>query len=308
MRVRRHSLVVLSLVALLLPSCSGYHAGQMYRVESERVVAKSFDSVWASLVDFYHINNFSITETDTTTGFVSFYVPSNSVGLDSTFDCGHLASLDGNITSTNLKCNVILKRTSWDSTLVTVKPYETASIHYTEGDRWRTVDCNSTGKFEHRVLDAIAGAPTHFAAERIDTDLADIEIDMEFSGWHLWLGAAMLPFTVRNVRDVHISDWQQHSNCSDEGRLVLPLSELKTSGNHGGGLVALGYDAGAWTPFAEMQADFGSTDRAFLLSAGSLFRFGQSGNITFNLVPKIGWFYFYGDMELGSVYGKYSTA
>jgi hypothetical protein len=298
--------LLLLLILSALASCSGYHAGQVYHVETERVVAKPFDSVWASLVDFCHINNFDITETDTTTGFLSFYGSSERPDLDSTFDCGKLGAMDGEISSRNFKCNVILHRASWDSTLVTVRPYETASLHL-EGDRWKTADCNSTGKFEHRVLDALSGAPTHFTVERIDTAEPTVEVDTEFSGWRFWLGASMLPFTIRNIRDVHLSDWQQHTFDSAEGRLLLPLTDLKTSGNHGGGVVAIGYDAGSWTPFGELQLDFPGSSTAVLFSFGTLIGFGHSNNLSFNLVPKIGWFGTTNDMVLSEVGGRYTS-
>jgi hypothetical protein len=266
-------------------------------VESERIVGQPYEVVWRSLLDFCHENNFEITERDTATGFLSFTATAERHDLDSAFDCGHLSSVDGNLSSPEFKCNIILRRASWESTLVTVKPFETAMLHLNTDDRNTRIECNSTGLFEHRVFDYLTGTKTVFQTERIqEIDSTPPEAETEISNWRLSVGAAMIPFTMRGVRDVHISDWQRHGNNSDEGRLLIPLSTLKTSGNHGGLMGAIGYDVGALTPFAELQFDFPAGGTAVSIELGTLYHIAHSENLSLSLASKFGWLGTYTDV------------
>src|SRR5207237_10061195 len=103
------------------------------------------------LQDCRHEHHFEIRETDTVAGFLSFTSQPENPLLDSAFDCGHVGPMMGEISQPEFKCNVTVRRADWDSTVVQVMPFETAQLHISDGDRHTSTECNSTGRFEHRL-------------------------------------------------------------------------------------------------------------------------------------------------------------
>lgn len=115
----------------------------------------------------------------------------------------------------------------------------------------------------------------------------------------LFVGVTQLQLTTTNMRDVHVSDWENYGTGVMEGRVRLPLSQ----GEHDGG--AIGYVIGSRgrvlrVPFI-CQVIFAPAATAFSYTnilLGIDLRFVENESFRIGFAPKIGYGKFTGDFGL----------
>lgn len=121
----------------------------------------------------------------------------------------------------------------------------------------------------------------------------------------MYIGAILLPFETSGLEDIVLSDWVS-PNSSIEDRVLLPLSEGKTSGLHPG--IVVGYEYAfeglEQMPFlGELQIVPADGVSIYGVFAGANYKFMQSSagfeKFSIGLMPKLG--YVLGSVNFGQV-------
>src|SRR5208283_2209879 len=81
-------LIVLFLSAFLLSSCASYKPPKEYQIERERIISKSFDTTWASTVEWFALHNTPIKNIDKSSGFIATDYYLSTKDFPQYCDCG----------------------------------------------------------------------------------------------------------------------------------------------------------------------------------------------------------------------------
>ena len=162
--------IVLSILMIVSCSAPEYIKPNTYIVEKDRVINKSFDTVWQSTVEWFATHNTPIKNIDKNSGLISTEY-SLSIGEAVQYmDCGSGESnFNGKVELVNHtgNFNVLIKKIDEHSTKVninvffgcTVNKYRyenVISTDYVLESSTRT-SCTSTGKLEKAILNYLSG-------------------------------------------------------------------------------------------------------------------------------------------------------
>ncbi|UEG49848.1 hypothetical protein LK994_14500 [Ferruginibacter lapsinanis] len=138
-------------------------------IEKERIINKSFESIWQSTIELLATYNMPIKNLDKASGFISTeYKQITGVPSQYASCTGASSTFMGKVELTNHggNLNVMLKRISDDSTKVTVNcfyscmknKYKYANILSTTYvlESTERIDCETTGLLERAILDYVS--------------------------------------------------------------------------------------------------------------------------------------------------------
>ena len=142
----------------------------VHTIEKERIINKSFDATWQSIIELLATYNMPIKNLDKNSGFISTDYKLVTGEISQYMSCeGASSTFSGKVELTNHggNLNVLIKKISDDSTKVTVNTfYSCTSNKYRYASLISTayvfessskVDCSSTGILEKAIFDYISG-------------------------------------------------------------------------------------------------------------------------------------------------------